>query len=306
MIRSLYRTDILSFLSFLRQAPPNQAAARNSLSKRSFLSPDVILEHYLPLKGKRDTWISKEGGRISGAISVKGSVTSTAWQIHYLQAADENRCVDLLDTASTAAAERGVRKLFLRLDEASPLIEGARRAGFAAYSKDYLYLYRGKGRSAGEVPEPYSIRARQPGDEHGLFTLYNATVPMQVRTAEGMTLEEWRESREPGSWLEHRKEFVLHKQDTLAGWLKITMSRGSGCFEIVAGQPTDDVLAWLVDYSIAQLSSKAPVLCLVPSFQAQLKGLLESSDFEQVAEYLTWVKEIAIKVKAPQFIPMRA
>ena len=316
MIRSLYPTDLLSFPFFSRQALPNQAIARDSLGQKSLFSPEVFLEHWLPLKGRRHTWVSGEGGRLSGVVSIKRCAAPTAWQVDYLQAGDEERCIALLDMVSAAAAKRGVRKLFLRLPTTSPLIDGARRAGFACYTKDYLYRYGGeRGQRAAEAPEPYLLRPRTRGDEYGLFDLYNAAVPLPVRTAEGMTLEEWQESRDQGSWLEQRKEFVLlfrsppsplPKEGRLVGWLRVNAARGMGCFEIMFHQLEEDGLAWLVNYGLMSLDGRSPIFCVVSAFQGQLKGLLESLDFEQVAEYATSMKEIAIKVKEPQFVPMRA
>ncbi len=307
MIRSIYRAELISLLLSSRQDLSNEAIARDSLGQRSLLSPKVFLEHWLPLKGRRHTWVSKEGGRISSVVSVKSCAAPTAWQVDYLQAGDEERCTALLDRVSAAAAKRGVRKLFLRLSATSPLIDGVRRAGFSCYTNDYIYRYGGeRGQWASEAPKPYLLRPRSRGDEYGLFDLYNAVVPLAVRTAEGMTLEEWQESRDQGSWLEQRKEFVLHKGDSVAGWLRINATRGTGCFEIMFHQLEEDGLEWLVNYGLMCLDGKSPIFCVVSAFQGQLKGLLESLGFEQVAEYAALMKEIAIRVKEPHFIPMQA
>lgn len=307
MIRSLYPIDLLSFLLFPRQAPSNQAIARESRGKRGLFSPGVFVEHWLPLRERRHTWVWGDGVRIGGAVSVKSGAAATAWQVDYLHAGDEERCVALLESVSAAAAKRGVRKLFLRLSTTSPLIDGARRAGFSRYTEDYIYRYGGeRGQRAAPAPQPYPLRPRTGGDEYGLFELYNAAVPLPVRTAEGMTLEEWRESRDPGPRLEQRKEFVLHKQGSLVGWLRVNAARGTGCFEIMSHQLEEDGLKWLVNYGLTCLDGRSPIFCVVPAFHGQLQGLMESSGFEQVAECAALVKEIAIKVKEPQFIPMRA
>ncbi|MCK4963610.1 MAG: hypothetical protein KAS54_00900, partial [Dehalococcoidia bacterium] len=65
MIRSLYPTDLLSYLFLSRRELPNQAIARNSLLRRSPFSPVVFLEHWLHLRGRRHTLVSVEGGRPS-------------------------------------------------------------------------------------------------------------------------------------------------------------------------------------------------------------------------------------------------
>ncbi len=316
MIRSLYPIDLLPFLFFSRHALPNQAIARDNLAKRSPFSPQVFLEHWLPLRGMRHTWVSGEGGRLSGVVSVRPCAAPTVWQVDYLQAGDEEHCIALLDMVSTAAAKLEVRKLFLRLPTASPLIDGARGAGFSCYTKDYLYRYAGeRGPRAAEAPEPYLLRPKSRSDEYGLFDLYNAAVPLPVRTAEGMTLKEWQESREQGSWMVQHKEFVLlfrshpsplPNEGSLVGWLRVNAARGTGCFDIMFHQLEEERLECLVNYGLICLGGKSPIFCVVSAFQGQLKGLLESSGFEQVAEYATLMQEVAVRVSEPEVIPMRA
>jgi hypothetical protein len=287
--------------------PPNSATARDTLTDKSLNSPEVFSEHWIPIKGKRHTWISEESGHIDGLVSVKGSVPPIAWQIDYLQVEKENVCIDLLDTASAAAAERGVRKLFLRLDYTCPLMNEARRASFVSYTKEYLYHYKGEsGQISSAAPPPYTIRPRHRTDENGLFDLYKSAVPQQVRLAEGITLEEWRASMPRGPLLQQHKEFILQKGDSLTGWLRIDTGMKVGHFDLVYSQVDDASLSWAVNYAIARLASKQMKSCIVHSYQTQLKTLVESSKFEQAAEYASLVKEIAIKVREPSFMPMRA
>jgi hypothetical protein len=307
MIRSLYPIDLILLVFSSRRMLPNEAMARDSPDNRSLLSPEAFLEHWLPLGGRRHSWVLAGGVRILGVVSIRSCSSPTIWQVDYLQAGDEECCLALLDRVSAAAAKRGVRRLFLRLPSASPLIDGARHSGFSRYGIDYLYRYHGEGgRRAAEAPGPYLLRPRSSGDEYGLFELYNATVPLQVRTVEGMTLEEWQESRGRGSWLEQHREFVIQKQGGLVGWLRVNAARGMGCFEIMFHQLDEDGLEWLVNYALMCLDGKSPVFCVASAFQGQLSGLLQRLGFEQVAEYSSLMKEIALRVREPHFIPMRA
>jgi len=121
-----------------------------------------------------------------------------------------------------------------------------------------------------------------------------------------MTLEDWQECRGRDSWLERRREFVLHKQGSLVGWLRVNTGGGAGCFEIMFHQLDEDVLEWLVNYGLVCLDGKSPVYCIALAFQGQLLGLLQRLGFEQVEEYSTLVKEIAVTVREPHFVPIRA
>jgi hypothetical protein len=306
MIRPLNRNTLFPLL-FSEHMPPNSATARDTLTDKGLNSPEVFSEHWIPLKGKRHTWISEENGHIDGLVSVKGSVPPIAWQVDYLQVEKGNVCIDLLDTASAAAAERGVRKLFLRLDYTCPLMSEARRAGFISYTKEYLYHYKGEsGQISSAAPPPYTIRPRHRIDENGLFDLYKSAVPQQVRLAEGITLEEWLASMPQRPLLQQHKEFILQKGNSLLGWLRIDSAGRAGHFDLLYNQADDDILMSIVNYTLARLSRKQIKSCTVHSYQTRLKTLIESSKFEQAAEYATLVKEIAIKVREPSFMPMRA
>ena len=264
------------------------------------------MEQWLPLRGKRHTWISTEGNRFSGIASVKSCATPSIWRVDYLQADDEDRCVALLEMINSAAATHSVRKLQLRLPISSPFINGARRAGFWSYVRGYLYRYNGdRVQRTAAPPEPYGFRHRARGDDYGLFDLYNDTVPQTVRRAEGLTLEEWQGNREQSSWPEQRKEFILYTQDSLVGWLRINASRGHACFRIISRELEDDKLTWLINYALICLNNKSSIFCVVLDFQWQLKRLMEDSGFEPVAEYDNLNKEIAIRTTEPQLVPMQ-
>jgi len=306
MIRPLYPTDLLLLLISYRRMLPNQALTRDSLGQRSPLSPQAFLEHWLPLGGRRHTWVCLERGHIRGLVSIRSCAGPTAWQIDYLQA-DEEHCLALLDRASAVAAERGVRKLFLRLLSDSPLIDGARRAGFSSYATDCIYRYCGAaGQRSDEAPGPYHFRPKASGDEHLLFALYNVALPPPVRTAEGMTLAEWQETRDRGFWLEQRREFVLEKQDSAVAWLRVSAAGGAGSFEIIFHQLEEDALEWLVNYGLSRLDGKSAIVCVAYVFQEPLPRLLERLEFEKIAQSTKLVKELAIRIKEPSFMPVQA
>jgi len=305
MIRPLYPTDLLLLLFSSRRMLPNQAIARDSLSQRSPLSPQAFLEHWLPLSGRRHTWVCLERGQIRGLVSIRSCSGPTAWQIDYLQA-DEELCLALLDRVSAVAVKRGVRKLFLRLPSESPLIDGARRAGFSGYATDYLCRYRGVGgRRAAEAPGPYLLRPKASGDEHLLFGLCNAALPPTVLTAEGMTLKEWQETRDRGFWLERRREFVVEERGRLVAWLRVNSARGAGCFEIIFQQLDEGALEWLVNHSLMCLAGKSSIVCVAYASQEPLLRLLQKLGFEEITRSTKLVKVLAIRIEEPSFMPVQ-
>jgi len=305
MIRSLYPIDLVSLPFLSRGLLTNEAISRDGVEKRNLLTPQALLQHWFPLKRTRYTWLWLNLGRVHGVVSVRSCYGRTVWQIDYLRASDEERCFGLLDRLAASGVKKGVKKVFLRLSSDSSLMDGARRSGFSCYSREYLYRYDGAAKlGIAGTPGSYQLRPRWSSDEYKLFQLYSAAVPTPVRSAEGLTLAEWRESRDRGSWLEHRREFVLEKEDSLVGWLRLSTGRGMGYFEAVFS-PADESLQQLVNWGLVCLDGKSPLFCMVSAYQEPLRKLLQGLGFEETAEYCAMVKELALKVREPSLMPAR-
>lgn len=307
MIRAIYRTDVLSFFFPSPLERANEAISRELPGRGKFFSPEIFLEHWLPLKGRRRTWVTDEDGRINSLISVKSNKASRIWYVDYLQASDERNCYALLEYVSASAARRGVRKLFINLPVNSPMIDVARRAGFSSYNTYYIYKYGSK-----SVPRPlsspdqYAIHILSKGEEVSLYTLYHASAPLAVRSAEGLTFEEWQDRSGCCSWFERRTELLVYRGGMLEGYLRISFSGRTGCFEIIFRQIEGIGLEWLVNHALNSLGGKAQIFGVVSVAQWQLRGMLENSQFEQIAKFETMMKENVIRVEEPRFMPMRA
>lgn len=305
MIRSLYPTDLISLLLLSRKVFPNHAITWDRLGGASLLTPQALLEHWFSLERRRYTWVWPNRGRILGIVSAKSCSGPASWQIDYLRVSDEQCCLALLDKVSAAGAEQGVKKLFLRLPQDSPLMEGVRRSGFSVYSTDYLYRYEGENKPR-IVESPYSLRPKSSNDDYRLFELYSAAIPTTVRTAEGMTFEEWQESRDRGSWPQRHREYVWEKEGRLVGWLHICAAGGMDCFELMLHPVEGEGLEWLVNHALVSLDSKPPLFCIASAFQGELRSLLSRLEFEEVAQYQALVQELALRVREPSFMPMQA
>ena len=101
----------------------------------------------------------------------------------------EEVSLPLLESLSQEAALQGVQKLFLRLPEESPLLSAARRAGYAPYLRERLFMAVHPAFS--EVEAPAGLSPRRRSDTLDLYRLYASLAPVRVRQAEGFTLQEW-------------------------------------------------------------------------------------------------------------------
>ena len=304
MIRALLPTDLAALLIFGGRLSPNQAIAREELSRgdrgRSWLG--VFLTHWLPPGGQRHTLVWSSRGSIRGLVSARRRHGPRAWEIDHLLLSNQETdiCSSLLDKVSVAAAHLGGEKLFLRLPQESPLLDSARGVGFSTYLREHLYLFTASGEGA---PTPsIHLHPRLPSDELGLFQLYSAAAPGSVRSMEGLTLSDWREARERAPL----REMVYEHEGRLLAWLGIGGTREVGQFGMMVHPEAEDRTEELIDYSMSVLRDRSTLLCLVPEFQVRLQRLLEVRGFDQTGSYSILVRQLRARVPQAELAPIPA
>ncbi len=313
MIRPVRPTDLVALVELYRRGFVNEAQAACDLVGRcgGRTRPGTFLEHWLSLEENRHTWISVRGRTVQGLISARSLAGSTAWEIDRLLFAtgeqDVTVGISLLDYLSAVACEVGVHRLFLRLARDSAALEASRRAGFFPYTLEMLY-----GRQAVEPDRslpPHNgvlaLRRKGGGDEQALFRVYSEVVPGRVRQAEGLTLQEWRQARDKCLGQRRRQELVVEMGGMPVGWLHVVSMDRAGQFDLLVRPEAEAHLEYLLEYGLALLRGRSPVVCLVPEFQSRLPFLLETAGFEPVAEFYALVKQLAVRVRRPALVPAR-
>ena len=304
MIRSLHLTDIAVLLLFLGKSPVNEARMRDRLTSKEveLLAAAPLLRGCLISDDKQCSFICVHRGFIQALVSLRRCRGPSAWMIErlLLSPGHEGLCIDLLERIGFAGDKIKAERLCLRLDSSSPAVDMAKQAGFNHYLTEYLYCLE-EGRQTEPTESPLILRPKSSADEYGLFRLYSAAAPHQVRCAEGMTLQEWSQSRDKDA----TRELVLEKGGEISAWLRIRLGRTAGRFEIVTELGAEE-LGQLVNYSLAALTGRHPICCLVPEFQEQLRRIIEEQGFSKVASYSCLSKQLAVRVHEPQLVPLRA
>ena len=304
MIRSLHLTDIAVLLLFLGKSPVNEARMRDRLTSKEveLLAAAPLLRGCLISDDKQCSFICVHRGFIQALVSLRRCRGPSAWMVErlLLSPGHEGLCIDLLERIGFAGDKIKAERLFLRLDSSSPAVDMAKQAGFNQYLTEYLYCLEEASQTE-PAESSLILRPKSSADEHGLFRLYSAAAPHQVRCAEGMTLQEWSQSRDSDA----TRELVLEKGGEISAWLRIRLGRTAGRFEIVTELGAEE-LGQLVNYSLIALKGRHPVYCLVPEFQEQLRRILEERGFSRVASYSCLSKQLAVRVHEPQLMPLRA
>ncbi|UCH87015.1 MAG: hypothetical protein JSU97_01015, partial [Dehalococcoidia bacterium] len=251
-IRPLRPADLVFLASlWARGKPPFGPAYRNEaqtwerlgLVDPGFRLLESTLKPWLPLAGRRHTWIAARGLRTCGLASVRRRSGPSAWEVEYLTVGqeDETPCLTLLEQMSQGLGREGVEKVFLRLKADSPLLGTIRQAGFFPYLKERLLAIDRAPRDL--EPARLPLRERTSADVLPLFQLYNASVPVAVRRHEAATLREWVGVQENG----HCQNLIVTGTEGPAASLRMSKRNRAGRFSLLVQRrqavPLDDLLA---------------------------------------------------------------
>ena len=307
--RPLRPTDLVALAAFEARAFRSEARTCDRLHRahRRPLAIATVLEQWIAAED-RHTLVVPSGLGIRGLISARHRSGRAAWEVDWLVLApededDEGAALALLDGIAEEAIRAQVQRIFLRLPKESPLAGVARRTGFVLYGSEVL-LKGSADHPSGHVPS-LELRPRRKSDELGIFRLYHGAVPAQVRSMEGMTLEEWRATREVRFW--QQREYVWDIEGRIRGWLQVNRGGAAGQLRLLLLPEDEDRMADLLALALGHLLRKREVLALVPHFQPGLRTLLQEVwSYEEVAAYQNLARQLAVRVPEARLVPARA
>lgn len=318
MIRALRPTDALSYVKFCHQLSL-ASTYRSPLWLQTVTVTGSFLGRSLPLEPGRETWIHVEGGEITGLVTAKRREGTDVWdidQLAYLPSPDAPRaCARLLGHLLSAASDEGVLKVFLRLDSNNPALDWARQVGFVQYSVETVY-YLPEVPSPAHPPRLEWVRPRRPSDHQALFQLYCTAVPVRVRQAEGMTLQEWRWT--DGWWLDpmgislrlpligqaSRHDFVVEDAPRLIAWLQVDRRRRS--LGLLSEARDDLDVDAMLRHGLRILGTGRHAYCAVREYQPNLAGALEEIGFVANGTDSLLTRALATRTPELKLVPVRA
>jgi hypothetical protein len=244
---------------------------------------------------------------MGGLLSCRGRPDLSTGEVdHLLLSTDtEDGCIAVLNHLGIQAAEAGFHRLFLRLSAESPYRESVRRAGFSSYVTEHLLTWDLRGVAREGAPAlPPGLRPRRARDDYPLFRLYGLATPMPVRLAEGLTLQEWQESMAV-RWGTGRPnaDLVVEREGEVVAWLRTAARRSAGELFLLLHPEAASLFSDLLHLGLQRLEGRPRAFVLLPEHQSQLLNPLAEMGFEKVAEYVSFVREAATRVKSPGLVP---
>jgi hypothetical protein len=282
-------TDLVALITHDGKVYPNEAKTwdRMGADDKGPHPLGTALEQWLSFATGKHTWVSVSGATIRGLVSARRRGKRSAWEVDSLIAADDDPAVtvSLLERMSSGVGGQGAERVFLRVAADSAIVEVAREVGFFTYEKETLY------RADDPFPVDDSelpLRPATSADAYGIYQLYEAVAPANVRAIEGATFREWQAAREP--WGGNPSDLVLEEDGIITGWIG-TLKSPEGRFALMVHPDRRDEEDFAAA-ALATLRGVRPVLCLVPAYAVSLHSLLPRLGFSAVAQYTAMAKRL--------------
>ena len=246
-----------------------------------------------------------EGLRLRALAVVQPRHGSRSWELAHLYASSAAlvRCGELLERSGIFAAQRGGERLFLRLEQDSPLQVVAQRAGFFPAFAEEVY-----GQTRQRIPEPAArylhLRAPSIADSYGLFRLYNSSVPVQVRSIVGLTLGQWADAQEKS--LGHVAEYVWERDGELRGWLRTARHASTVTLEAMLHPNESAVAALVCNEALRLVGANVSPIWVVPTYQDAVAWALQQAGWASTQSYTILVKQLAKAVQELSMAPVQA
>jgi hypothetical protein len=311
LVRTLRPIDVVVLASFQRRAGVTEITAHNwpRVEPESGWLPYATLASasLAHRPGGHRAWIAEQHGRVAGLALARPRAGGLVWDVVQLlgEPDEDGVAADLLEQVAACAGSHGARRVFLETPTGRRGQDVARRAAFERFTSSELYML-----SPGfkvERTDLFEARPRLRADEQTLFQLYMAAVPVPVRAAEAMTLEEWaalypgRRRWQP-SFTGSRQQYVWELGTSMVGWMEVTFGQRSQFIELLVNPRYEDAADRLVRYALLQVSPKAPVYVLVREYQPSLASALERAGFRPSAQHELFVKLLAARVREPRLV----
>ena len=317
MTQPLRLGEVLRCALFGAPMRPNLACPWETITNDSPLRNSVLWKETLANRKGRVTLAWWDGGRPEGLASARVRSGPTAWEIDRFflahgtgaggngpRPSPDTVALDLFEQMAEAAGNHRCQRVFLRLPVKSLIHLQARQAGFFPYFEETL-LERPASRPRGAASiAPGEVAAdwleQLPEDSHGLFQLYCAATPHEVRAAAGLTFDQWRDAQETRG---ARKGWVLRRNGRIVGWTASSEFDGVTVGEALADPNDEDTWQSLASRSAGRLGAQR---WLVPDYHQELTGRLLRMGFRELGRYSVMIKTVAVPVASHSMATVEA
>ena len=308
----------------VRGAHPGDLAGLRRLAVVHRLDqPEAQLVPYSPLRAgavalvpgvraQRPFYVACVGAQFVGFAQFQPVRPDQRWQLLALGAVSgvdaETVWEALLTHGVRSAGARGVKRLYARAPQSSPVAPALRAVGWAPYAVETVYATQVTARPLSESTGP-ALRRQEQSDTWAIHQLYNAAVPRQVQYAEAFTSHRWdARSRRGGQDVEIAAGWLIEEGHHVVGYVRAHSRGGVHVLELVYHPERSEVVDALVDGALARVPAPVRrVYCAVRGYQAEAMTALAVRGFAPVLEQELHIKYTTANVRLPSWeaVPFR-
>lgn len=305
-VRSLHPLDAPRQLLPGRLAGENLAVVRGQAGRAGErLTPARMARRSVAPRSAARAVVSVDGAALDALAEARPRSGPRSWEVSRLFAREGGERLPraLFDTCASRVAEGGGERLFLRTPLDGEADQAAQRAEFVRAHVEEAYTSERPLR-AGAGGASLLLRPALPSDEQALFRLYNAAVPAGVRSAAGLTLDQWRDSQER-AWGEERT-YLWEADGQVRGWVRLA-HRGEELVVDALLHPDDAETTPALVGDAARLAwGHERAAWAVEGHQPALALALKRAGWELGAAYSVLVRPVAKRVDEPAMALARA
>ena len=323
MMRTLRISDAARCILMNVSKGPNLVCPKESICSEGASCEPSLWKDALVRRHNRISLVSWQGPDLGGLGSARKRNGHRVWEVDHLYVPAgtgdarshmqrqpwDSAFLDLLEALVREAGTRLGERIVVRLPSNSPVVFQARRSGFFPCHEELLV--KGtvstqsiiptkagicesavESRSGADTVVPLRLSDRLPSDDYGLFQLFCAAVPHEVREKLGLTFDQWRDAREPSAG--NQQEWVLSHNDRIIGWLCVRTFQGVRDCQAMVHPDFPALLLPLLDRALSQGGVQH---WLVPGYQEPVRDCLLRYGLRETSRYTLLVKTIAAPVK---------
>lgn len=192
----------------------------------------------------------------------------------------------LLDQLVAELGSRGVHGLIAEVSETGPELPVLRRAGFAVYTRQDIWMLDQL------LPDdgPNILQPREAIDDWDIHVLYSNMVPRLIQSVE------------PDPPLGKGQSWILREGDELVAYININGGSAASWMRVLlhpnAHSTADDVIRAAL--RVKPASPTYPMYCCLPRYQSWLSVSLERVGFHLLGSQAVMVRHIALHVPKPE------
>ncbi len=200
-------------------------------------------------------------------------------------AINESVWVPLLEEAVVDIGRRGIHSLVAEVDELGEELPILRRAGFAVYTRQDIWVVAG----AETVPQSNILRPCRPVDDWEIQLLYANTVPRLVQLVE------------PTPPLDSGEVWILREQGELSAFIHLHMGSVATWMRLFVHPNAEARAEEIVQAALRLIPAKAShaVYCCVRRYQSWLRGPMERTGFALWGSQAVMVKHTVHHLQKP-------